>query len=235
VDNLPVFEGLPTPALEHGPANIIPLPAPVAFEEIYAALISKPPAPDGGNPPPPSPDGRAEAPGNGPPDSSSPGEFCQGAVDEAEVKEQESKWRVALKQAATMAKSQGRLPASMDRLINKLLDPQTPWREVLRTMLTSVCKDDYSWSQPNRRYSARHGGHAQALLPSLHSPRLGRIVVAIDTSGSIGQKELDEFLAEIRGIIFDCRPEKLVIVQCGVSVLRSTSMQADHKRHSVLL
>jgi len=202
----------------------------MSFEEIYAALISKPTCANGNEPQPSC--GQQSGIGDGqpqqsPPDQydgdpqapSSPGEFCQGAVDEANAQEQEAKWKVALKQAATMAKSQGRLPASMDRVINELLDPQTSWRQVLRTMLTSVCKDDFSWSRPNTRYMGRG-----MILPSLHSPRLGRIVVAIDTSGSIGQKELDEFMAEIRGIMFDCRPEKLVIVQCDAKIHEWTEL-----------
>jgi len=52
----------------------------------------------------------------------------------------------------------------------------------------------------------------------LHSPRLGPLVVAVDTSGSVDQKQFDEFIAEVRGILFDCRPEKLILAQCDAKL-----------------
>jgi hypothetical protein len=45
-----------------------------------------------------------------------------------------------------------------------------------------------------------------------------QIAVAIDTSGSIGQTELDEFMAEVRAILFDCRPENMIIIQCDAQI-----------------
>jgi predicted metal-dependent peptidase len=219
----------------------------MSFEEVYGALANKPPGegqkppqqcqqqqsqqnqpgqgqPDANGQPQPGKGQNKPGKGQGTPDPnatpgqsegepSSPGEFIQGAADEAEAQAQEAKWKVALKQAATVAKSQGRLPGSMERLVNELLDPKASWREILRTLLTSAAKDDYTWTRPNPRYSG--GG---LILPSLHVPRMGKIAVAIDTSGSIGQKELDEFMAEVRSIMFDCRPEKLVIIQCDAEI-----------------
>ena len=152
-------------------------------------------------------------------DPSSTGEFAAGSKDEAEAQTEEAKWKVALKQAAVVAKYQGRLPAGMERIITDFLDPKLSRKEILRTLLTSTAKDDYTWTRPNRRYMGRG-----IILPSLHVPRMGKIIVAIDTSGSIGEKELAEFLAEIRAILFDCRPEKLVIVQCDAAVHEWTEL-----------
>lgn len=157
--------------------------------------------------------GRPQGPPQPSNSSTSPGEFTDGAADQAEAEEQESMWKVALKQAALAAKGQGKLPASMERLVEEFLNPKVPWAEVLRTFLTSAAKDDYSWARPNRRYSG-----AGVILPGMHSPKMGPVVVAVDTSGSIGQKEFDEFIAEVRGILFDCRPDKLILVQCDAAV-----------------
>jgi predicted metal-dependent peptidase len=38
-------------------------------------------------------------------------------------------------------------------------------------------------------------------LPSLAGDSLGEVVIAVDTSGSIGQEELDCFAAEVQGIV----------------------------------
>lgn len=43
---------------------------------------------------------------------------------------------------------------------------------------------------------------------------MGKAAVAIDPSGSIGEEELNEFMAKIRFVTFDCRPEKRLLVQC---------------------
>lgn len=52
---------------------------------------------------------------------------------------------------------------------------------------------DYNLSRP----SQRRGG--DAILPSLHA-RQANVVVALDTSGSIEQDELDTFIAEVNAI-----------------------------------
>ena len=60
---------------------------------------------------------------------------------------------------------------------------------------------------------------AQGLyLPSRTSEGAGEIAVAIDTSGSIGQKELDEFASEVQGIIKDVRPSKLYVIYCDAQI-----------------
>lgn len=151
------------------------------------------------------------------------GEFTDGATDEASAAEAEAEWKVALKQAAVAGKSRGRLPAEIERLVTDFLEPKVHWRELLRRFLTSSCKDDYSFTRPNRRYSvaatpsspvAGRNHHARCILPGLHSPKLGRIVCAVDTSGSIDQKQFNEFIAEVRAVLFDCRPEALILAQC---------------------
>ena len=202
----------------------------LSAEEIYDRLQQKqppggggqqpPPPGAGGTPPPPGqgpgqgqppPPGNQPGPGsNGLPEgASSPGEFVKGAEDEAEAGESEAEWKVALQQACMAAKAQGRLPGDAERLVKEFLDPAVPWREVLRTFLTSAANDDYSWTRPNRRYSG-----CGVVMPSLHSPRLGKVVIAVDTSGSIDQEQFDRFIAEARAIMFDCRPTEFVLAQC---------------------
>jgi predicted metal-dependent peptidase len=199
----------------------------MSFEEIYAELTRKPPEGPGQQPPAqnqtgtgqrtgqPGPNGKpADGEGDGEGEtSSSPGEFSAGSKDQAEVQAQEAKWKIALRQAAVLAKGEGRLPADMQRLISELLEPKASWREILRTLLTSAAKDDYTWTRPNCRYSGRG-----VILPSLHVPRMGTIAVAIDTSGSIDDKQMAEFMAEVRAILFDCRPEKLILIGCDADV-----------------
>jgi predicted metal-dependent peptidase len=82
-----------------------------------------------------------------------------------------------------------------------VLHPKVDWRAVLRQFLSSHARNDFSWSRPNRRLI-----HRGLYLPGLRSEELGEVVLAVDTSGSIGQEELARFAAEAQGILesYDC-------------------------------
>lgn len=141
------------------------------------------------------------------------GEFEDAPGNHAECIESEAQWKVALTQAVTVARSQGKLPQCLARLINEALHPSVPWQEVLRDFFRDLAKDDYSWSRPNKRFL-----QYDICLPSLASPSLGEIVVALDTSGSVTQKLLAEFLAEAQGLLDFGRPRKLHLLDCDAAI-----------------
>jgi predicted metal-dependent peptidase len=109
----------------------------------------------------------------------------------------------AIRQGALMA---GKMGSGGDRDLEALLEPQIDWREVLRDFITSTCAgSDYStWRKPNRRYLG-----AGMYMPSGISEQIGEIVVAIDTSGSIGGPQLQAFLSEVGGIADTVHPEAI--------------------------
>jgi len=123
-----------------------------------------------------------------------PGE--SGTPSPAQIKQEEQNWKVAVQQAANVAKAQGKLPGVLERLVRELLEPQIPWKEVLARFLTENVKNDYNWRLPNRRFV-----HMGLYLPQLNNPELGQVVLYIDTSGSIGQSEMDMMAGEIQGIL----------------------------------
>lgn len=143
----------------------------------------------------------------------------QGPLDEmmsnpsADAIAEAADWKIATVQAATMAKAQGKLPGSLERFVDSLTTPQVDWREQLRRFVTEVTKDDYSWGRPNRRFLA--AGH---YMPSLYSEGMGELVVGIDTSGSIDDKTLQAFGAEVRAIAASVRPTKIHVVYCDAEV-----------------
>jgi predicted metal-dependent peptidase len=127
-----------------------------------------------------------QAPGDGSPAA------CQQAAAEQEV---------AVAQAHNVAKQRGKLPGGIEWLVQEVLAPKVDWREVLREFVSRFSKNDYSWSPPNRRFV-----HLGLYLPGLRSEELGDVVAAIDTSGSIGEKELVLFGSELQGVLeaYDC-------------------------------
>lgn len=139
------------------------------------------------------------------------GDVLDNTDDDAAAQEAET--QVAVLQAAGMAKAQGKLPAGLERLLDEIKQPAIDWRAALRRFVEQSARADYSWRMPNPRYLA--GG---LYLPSLQSEQMPPIVVAVDTSGSIQQSELDAFAAEIQGIMDEVKPEGVTVIYCDHQV-----------------
>jgi predicted metal-dependent peptidase len=115
------------------------------------------------------------------------------SAEEREQARQEMKQ--AIIQAAQGAEA-GTIPKGVERLIKEVTDPQMPWRELIQTNLTSAIRTDYSWMRPSRR-----GWHMDAIMPGMTPGEEIDVVVALDMSGSISNKQAQAFLGEIGGMM----------------------------------
>jgi predicted metal-dependent peptidase len=102
----------------------------------------------------------------------------------------------AMLAAASATQDAGNIPAGVKRMIQALTEPKMNWRELLRMQLESTIKSDYTWMR-----SSRKGWHMDAVMPGMKLDPMIDIAVAIDTSGSIGEAMLKDFLSEIQGIM----------------------------------
>jgi len=119
--------------------------------------------------------------------------------------------RVEIAQAAQAAKAQGKLPGALAKIIADLIDPGTPWYDVLERYMTSYVRGDYSWARPNRRF--------KDYLPSVgRVQEMGEVVIQVDVSGSITQQELSYYQGHLARILEQCNPERvhLLYVDTGV-------------------
>jgi predicted metal-dependent peptidase len=67
-------------------------------------------------------------------------------------------------------------------------------------------------------------------MPSMIGESIGKIVVGIDTSGSIGDKELNEFLSEVVAICDDVSPSSIELLYWDTEVAgHETYNQGDYK------
>ena len=112
-------------------------------------------------------------------------------------------------------KANGKGAGGVGRELDEHLEPQINWREELREYVKATChnKDTSSWRRVNRRYLS-----AGVYMPSMIGEKVGHIVVAIDTSGSIGGHELSEFLAEVKGVAEEVNPEIVDLIYWDGSV-----------------
>jgi predicted metal-dependent peptidase len=164
---------------------------------------------NGGAPPPntgndPGGDGGVE---------DSPNSVSKGS-SQSQQNHEEAEWKQTLAQATHAAKQAGRLPAGIERMMQELLQPVLPWKNILKRFMTEKCNDDFSWKRGNRRFVAD-----DLYLPSrVSDDAMGTMVVAIDTSGSIGERELSEFGAEISDIHAEVKPRELIVIYCDAEV-----------------
>jgi len=113
--------------------------------------------------------------------------------------EERERARQEIKQAiinAAQSAEAGQLPLGVERLIKQATDPVMPWRELIQTNLTSAIRTDYSWMRPSRR-----SWHMDAIMPGMTPGEEIDVVVAIDMSGSISNKQAQQFLGEIAGMM----------------------------------
>ena len=133
----------------------------------------------------------------------------------AEATRVDAETRVEIAQAAQAAKAQGKMPAALAKIIADLIDPGTPWHEILERYMTSYTRGDYTWSRPNRRFADI------AYLPSTGKvAEMGEIVVQVDVSGSISQRELAHYNGHLSRIIEQCNPERVHVLYVDTAVAK---------------
>lgn len=115
-----------------------------------------------------------------------------------------------LKSAESAAKSMGKMPGSMQRVVDDWCEPQVDWRDYLRKVLTAkVGRDEVTWARPNRRKLAVA---PHVYWPGRASSQAAPIAVEIDTSGSISERELKVFMGELHGMLSSTPPEKIYLM-----------------------
>lgn len=132
-------------------------------------------------------------------------EGAESLTDE-EKQELERQVDQAIRQGLIAEKKFGKGAGGLGRDMEDLLTPTVDWREVLREFVKSTCagKDKSSWRRPNRRFLG-----SGTYMPTLVSETVGSIVVAVDTSGSVGRDEFLEFMSEVKSIADDVKPSRV--------------------------
>jgi predicted metal-dependent peptidase len=131
----------------------------------------------------------------------------------AEMRRQEHEWAIAAEQALRAANSCGSEPVGVERPVAESRQSQQDWRAILRDFVAATAPADYRWTPPNRRCIA-----SGLYLPSVERQGAGEIVIAVDTSGSIGRLELEQFGAEISAIAEEVQREAIHVVYCDAAV-----------------
>jgi len=127
-------------------------------------------------------------------------------MTEEQVKELSKEVSEALQHGALMS---NKLGVAIPRAIKDMMTPEVDWKEVMSDFVQTHTrgKDEYTWSKFDRKRLA--DGY---YLPSTISESVGEIVVSVDTSGSIGTKELAEFATELSELCNLCTPDRVRVL-----------------------
>jgi predicted metal-dependent peptidase len=148
-------------------------------------------------------------------DQSQPEHKSDGAPRPPPLSQQEqeslaAQWQQRLAGAAQQALQAGKLGGVLARMVDFMLQPQVPWRMLLARYMSQVARDDYSYIRP----STRRGD--PAVYPSLRSGQLD-VLVAVDTSGSISDKEIGEFVSELDALKGQIRA-RITLLTCDAAL-----------------
>ena len=144
-------------------------------------------------------------------------------LDESEAHAIEAQAKIDAIQSMKVAKSVGKMPSAIERLIDEMVNVETPWHEKLERYMQGKVKDDYSWNRPARRFIGQG-----VYLPGFdYTPRMGELVIAIDTSGSLSQHELNHFNGHVNRILESCIPEKVTVLYCDYSIGKAEEYLPD--------
>ena len=114
----------------------------------------------------------------------------------AEEKEKiKQEFQNAVMQSAKAAGA-GNLPGGVKRMLDKLLNPQLDWRELLAMQIQSIVRSDYTMMNPSRK-----GLNEGFYLPGMDRETTIDVALSMDVSGSMYDEMLRDFLSEVKGIM----------------------------------
>lgn len=132
----------------------------------------------------------------------------------------ETEWKQAVAAGLAAAKAQGKMPASLERMLGEVLEPEVDWTDKIDAFFArKVGTGGYDWRRPDRRLITRDD---PVYAPGRSGHAAGTVIVAVDTSGSIAADPgiIDRFFAEVGGILEDVRPKRLMVIWCDAQVHR---------------
>lgn len=157
--------------------------------------------------------------GDGDSDSNKKGKVYLSDEDRAQIRDE---IKEALLNAASTANA-GTIPMGVKRIIGNLTEPKMNWRELLRMHLESTIKSDYTWMRTSRK-----GWHTDAVMPGMKNNDLIDIAIAIDMSGSISNKQAQDFLSEIKGIMDSFESYKIYLFSFDTQVYNPQEFTSDN-------
>ncbi|MBR2248086.1 MAG: hypothetical protein IJ880_13880 [Bacilli bacterium] len=126
------------------------------------------------------------------------------------------------------SRSNGTGESALDRAIERAFKPQPfNWRQALSKYMRKFVKANYTWNKPSRAGIANH-----IILPSAGTTPKLHIGVAIDTSGSITEKEINTMMNHLYTILSQFKHFEIDVWACGSKVYKETLLKLTNSNKS---
>jgi len=149
----------------------------------------------------------------------------QGLVGELEGKTKD----IVRKAKDDHARSRGTLPSFLEELINGILEPpRIPWTQLLRDKIVNArrSKPRRSIARPNRR----HIGIPQlCAFPGRVRDPAFTVAFCIDTSGSMGTRELEIALSELQHLQNTDSDIEIFVIECDAKIGKEYKITSTSK------
>ena len=134
------------------------------------------------------------------------------SLSDAERGELEKIVTDAIQQSVILAGMNG---VDVPRAIIDAITPEVDWREAMREFVSETMRgrDDHTFTMFNRKRLVD-----ELYMPSVISERVGDVIIAIDTSGSIGQRELSEFMNYMGMLCDQVEPDSVTVLWWDMKV-----------------
>ena len=139
-------------------------------------------------------------------------------LSEDEKKNLEEDWKKRV-QIAVASDGRGDIPDYLKRVFDEIYPPKKDWRKIIAEALTEW-RDDYTFNPPDIRFSSE-----DFAFPDLQKEHKLEVAVAVDTSGSISDKELKEFMSEVYAIVKSYNHTLVHLIPCDAGVDESKVTQ----------
>jgi len=195
-------------------SDYIDMPA----EEIYRKLVEKEKEENGGCLlKPQSPIGLSSAEGG-----TSKGEGMHGLDSHLPITDEDTKNEIKERLSElTGSRTNGLGESSLDRMIDRAYKPMPfNWRKALTKYIRGWIKANYTWNKPSRA-----GIASGLILPSAGTTPQLHIGVAIDTSGSISEIEIQTMMNHMFTILQQFKSFEIDLWCCGSVVYEETLMK----------
>lgn len=148
-----------------------------------------------------------------------PADAAEASQLKAEIADMVFKATIAAKQAGAW----GSIPGAVLIELDKTLNPRLPWHVLFQNFMNNFAKEDYSWRRPNRKYLP------DIIMPSAYSEAVSNIVFAVDSSGSVSDKEFGLFAQEIETVQQQLHPERITIINfdTGIKEIHEVTQDTD--------
>ena len=122
----------------------------------------------------------------------------------------------------------GEIPIDLDRVIKKGKKSKISWRELLYKYINTHAKIDYKMFPANKKHLYRG-----VALPSISGSEL-KIAIAIDTSASIDEQMLSDFLEEVEYIMQSFQHYEIELIESDYKIQNTTRLRALEPIHKTL-